>query len=129
MVNSQITILNFLVIINILDYHISNLTFIKMIAWRFPNRIGYIFWNYNGEFSSSKFGTKKHLADRRIPNINYPMYMIIPAQNEGYIDGATTRLCMPTQNKMSKSRQLTVKKGWFHKDCMNETWKNNQQGI
>ena len=40
---------------------------------------------------------------------------------EGYIDGATTRLCIPAKNSAMSVIQLMVKKGWFQRDEKKET--------
>lgn len=41
---------------------------------------------------------------------------------KGYIDGATTLLCIPAKKSPIKVMQLIVKKGWFHSDVKNDTW-------
>lgn len=40
---------------------------------------------------------------------------------EGYIDGATTLLCMPAKNRPIRVMQLMVKNGWFHSDVRKDT--------
>lgn len=40
---------------------------------------------------------------------------------EGYIDGATTLLCIPAKNKPIRVIQLMVKNGWFQSDVKNDT--------
>ena len=42
-------------------------------------------------------------------------------RTEGYIDGATTRLCIPAKNSAMSVIQLMVKKGWFQRDEKKET--------
>lgn len=41
--------------------------------------------------------------------------------HKGYIDGATTRLCIPAKKRAIRVTQLMVKKGWFHSDEKKET--------
>lgn len=42
---------------------------------------------------------------------------------KGYIDGATTLLCIPAKNKPIRVIQLMVKNGWFHNDVKKDTCK------
>lgn len=40
---------------------------------------------------------------------------------KGYIDGATTLLCIPAKNNPIRVIQLIVKNGWFQSDVKNDT--------
>lgn len=46
---------------------------------------------------------------------------------EGYIEGATTLLCMPHKNNATSIRHVSVKNGWLKSDCVNGTCKNRGQ--
>lgn len=55
---------------------------------------------------------------------NTEKYQIIqPPFDKGYIDGATTRLCIPAKKRAIRVMQLIVKKGWFHNDEKKETYR------
>jgi len=40
---------------------------------------------------------------------------------KGYIEGMTTRLCMPSRNNMSRTMQLTVNNGWLNNESVKDT--------
>lgn len=59
---------------------------------------------------------------------NTEKYQIIqPPFDKGYIDGATTRLCIPAKKRAIRVMQLIVKKGWFHNDEKKETYRTKRE--
>lgn len=51
---------------------------------------------------------------------NFTLTLIL-RRTKGYIDGATTRLCIPAKKRAIRVIQLIVKKGWFHNEEKKET--------
>lgn len=53
-------------------------------------------------------------------------YFLLRVQYKGYIEGATTRLCIPAKKRAIRVMQLMVKKGWFHNDEKKETYRTTR---
>lgn len=51
--------------------------------------------------------------------------LLINESIKGYIDGATTLLCIPHRNSATRDKQVTVKNGWLNSDWVNGTCKRN----
>lgn len=76
---------------------------------------GQRYWGKTSKMSTSK----PNMWTKRI--FNKTCYFILAAIDKGYIDGATTRLCIPAKKRAIRVMQLMVKKGWFHSDEKKET--------